>query len=67
MGLSEIESEGEEFDPRLHEAMGRIESDVEEGRVASVVLKGYMYNDLVVRPARVLVAEGSGEAGDNEE
>jgi molecular chaperone GrpE len=61
MGLSEIEAAGQNFDPRLHEAMGRIESEEEEGKVAYVVLKGYKYNDMVVRPARVMVSGGAGK------
>lgn len=59
MGLSEIEAQGKEFNPRFHEAMGSIESDEQEGRVAYVVLKGYKYNEMVVRPARVMVSGGS--------
>lgn len=59
MGLSEIEAQGKEFNPRFHEAMGSIESEEKEGRVAYVVLKGYKYNDMVVRPARVMVSGGS--------
>lgn len=67
MGLEEIEAEGREFDPRYHEAMGTVESDEEEGQIAYVVLKGYKYNDIVVRPARVMVSEGAGLNEDNPE
>jgi len=67
MGLEEIEAEGREFDPRYHEAMGTVESDEEEGQIAYVVLKGYKYNDIVVRPARVMVSEGAGSNEDNPE
>ncbi|MFO7914842.1 MAG: nucleotide exchange factor GrpE [Candidatus Krumholzibacteriales bacterium] len=67
MGLTEIEAEGEDFDPRYHEAMGRVESDEGEGRIAYVILKGYKYNDMVVRPARVMVSQGAGTDEDSPE
>ena len=67
IGLEEIEAEGREFDPRYHEAMGTVESDEEEGQIAYVVLKGYKYNDIVVRPARVMVSKGAGSNEDNPE
>jgi len=56
-GVTEIDSLGKKFDPRYHEAIGHIETDeYEEGEVAQVVQRGYMYHDEVLRPARVLVA-----------
>lgn len=67
IGLEEVEAEGREFDPRYHEAMGTVESDEEEGQIAYVVLKGYKYNDIVVRPARVMVSKGAGSNEDNPE
>jgi molecular chaperone GrpE len=61
-GLKEIEALGEAFDPQYHEAVAEMHSDeVESGFVAEVVLKGYMLNDQVLRPARVVVSKGSGE------
>jgi molecular chaperone GrpE len=60
-GLSEIEALGRTFDPQYHEALAEIPSeDVEAGIVAEVVQKGYMLNDQVIRPARVVVSKGSG-------
>jgi molecular chaperone GrpE len=56
-GLKEIEAQGQNFDARYHEAVGEIESDVEEGRVAQVMQRGYMLHDQVLRPARVLVSK----------
>lgn len=55
-GLKEIEAQGRDFDARYHEAVGEIESDVEEGRVAQVMQRGYTLHDQVLRPARVLVS-----------
>ncbi len=65
MGLKEIEAEGQVFDPRLHEAMGREHShDTEPGTVSTVILKGYTLDDMVVRPARVMVAAPQSQEGD---
>jgi molecular chaperone GrpE len=56
-GLTEIEAEGAQFDPALHEALTQEDSDHhDEGQIIEVVQKGYMLNDKVVRPALVRVA-----------
>ena len=60
--LSEIEAAGKPFDPQYHEAVAEMKSeDVEAGIVTEVVQKGYMLNDQVIRPARVVVSKGSGQ------
>lgn len=57
-GLKEVEAQGVPFNPQFHEAMGEIDTDdTEEGFVAHVVQKGYMLNELLLRPARVIVAK----------
>jgi molecular chaperone GrpE len=57
LNVTEIEAEGQFFDPALHEAVTHEESDAhEEGQIIGVIQKGYMLNDRVVRPARVRVA-----------
>jgi molecular chaperone GrpE len=62
-GLSCIECVGEQFDPHLHEA---IKQDCgEEGKILYEVLKGYKFNDRVLRPSQVIV--GSGETDDTKE
>jgi molecular chaperone GrpE len=58
LGVREIEADGADFDPRLHEAVGYAPG--EEGKVVQVLQKGYMIGDRVVRPAMVMV--GNGEA-----
>lgn len=59
-GLNEIESAGMPFDPQYHEAVAEMHSEnVEAGFVAEVILKGYMLNDQVIRPAKVVVSKGS--------
>jgi molecular chaperone GrpE len=59
-GLEQIGSEGERFDPHVHEAVAYEEHPVyDEGQVASVYRVGYRLNDRVLRPAQVVVARGS--------
>ena len=59
-GLLEIEAEGKEFDPNLHEAVMCVEG--EEGKVCEQIQKGYKLRDRLLRPAKVKVGtEGGGE------
>ena len=55
-GVSEIEADGADFDPNLHEAVQYSEGD--EGKVVSVVQKGYKLGDRVIRPSMVVVGKG---------
>ncbi len=56
-GVSEIDPEGDPFDPELHEAMTMQPSaDAEPGSVLTVIQKGYLLNGRLLRPARVIVA-----------
>jgi len=52
-----IDPVGEEFDPRIHEAIGMDDSDeVESGHVTVTLQKGYKSGERVLRPALVRVA-----------
>lgn len=56
-GVSQIISEGQFFDPNLHEAISQEDhSDYESGMIIGVVQQGYRLGDRVLRPARVRVA-----------
>lgn len=56
-GVSTIESRGEVFDPAVHEAVSRRESEeVSEPVVDEEYQKGYRLHDRLLRPARVVVA-----------
>ncbi len=58
LGLEEIKSEGERFDPALHEAVEEVETDkVEPGVIIEELQKGYKFEGQVLRPARVRVAK----------
>jgi len=58
-GLTEIEAEGEPFDPRLHEAV--MQKEGEEGMVIEEIQKGYKFKGKVIRPSLVIVGKGGGE------
>ena len=59
-GVMPIEAElGAAFDPRLHEAIGEVESaDVPAGRIAAVIQRGYALGDLLLRPTLVQISRG---------
>lgn len=59
-GLEPVGAAGEEFNPELHEAIGREESpDHEAGRILHVMQKGYKLKDRLLRPAKVIVSARS--------
>jgi molecular chaperone GrpE len=55
-GVKEIPAEGQAFDPNVHEAISEAPGD--EGKVVSVVQKGYALGERVIRPAMVVVGRG---------
>ena len=65
----EIDTDGQAFDPNLHEAMVQMPSaEHPPGTVIQEMEKGYMLNDRVVRPARVIVSTAAieNEAGEGD-
>lgn len=57
LGVTEIESDGAEFNPQLHQAVQRVDDEnIESGKVAKTFAKGYKINDKVIRFAMVAVA-----------
>ena len=63
--VSEIDPEGEPFDPERHEAISVLPSDTAEpNSVLTVVQKGYHLAGRIVRPARVVVARPPDEPGE---
>lgn len=55
-GVEEIDAEGTQFDPNLHEAI-EVAEGPDEGRIVKVVAKGYKVNNKVLRPAKVVVSK----------
>ena len=55
-GLKEIKAKGMQFDPYLHEAIMRVESeDYPDNLVVEELQKGYKFKDKVLRPSLVKV------------
>ena len=57
-GIESIDPAGDPFNPEFHQAMTMQESGTaESGTVLTVVQKGYLLNERLVRPAMVIVAK----------
>lgn len=65
-GISEVApKKGDEFDPNTAEAyQTKPSSDVEEGKVLSLMRKGFSLNGRLIRPASVVVSSGPAEEGE---
>jgi molecular chaperone GrpE len=58
--LMAIDPAGERFDPNLHQAISMVPAgDVPANHVVTVLQKGYLINDRVLRPALVTVRGGA--------
>ena len=58
-GMSQIDPQGEAFDPAWHQAISQVHDDAAApGSVVQVFQKGYALNDRLLRPALVVVAAG---------
>jgi molecular chaperone GrpE len=56
--IREVNPQDERFDPDFHQAMSIQErADVEPNTVVTVVQKGYLLNDRLIRPAMVIVSK----------
>lgn len=64
-GVSEIKTEGQDFDPRVHEAV--MYGEGEEGKIVSEVQRGYTLDGRVLRPAMVVVGRGKPESPEGKE
>ncbi|MBW2038393.1 MAG: nucleotide exchange factor GrpE [Deltaproteobacteria bacterium] len=67
-GVTPISAVGERFDPTRHEAVMELATgDCNPGHVVSEPQKGYLLNDRLLRPAKVVVAKPQGDAGKGKE
>jgi len=57
--LTEINPVGEKFDPNRHQAISVVESAQEANTVVTVLQKGYLLAERVLRPALVIVAKAA--------
>jgi molecular chaperone GrpE len=57
-GVTLIDPKGEKFDPARHQALSLVESqEAPPNHVITVVQKGYLLRDRLLRPAMVIVAK----------
>ena len=56
-GINEINALGEKFDPNQHQAISMVESEEEQNKILTVLQKGYLLNERVIRPALVTVSK----------
>jgi len=57
-GLLAVASDGQDFDPNVHEAvMGMPSDEHEEGTILQTFQRGYVLNGKPIRPAKVVVAK----------
>ena len=62
IGLEKYGTEGEAFDPQIHEAlMHETSSDVVVATASKILQPGYKYKERILRPARVTVTDPAGE------
>ncbi len=70
-GVQRVDADGKMFDPHLHQAIERVDSDdYPDGYILHVFQDGYLFHGKMIRPAIVRVAvhpapEGDSEAGVN--
>jgi len=58
-GLKEMETNGADFDPDLHDAITEIPapSDDLKGKIVDTIEKGYYMNDVIIRHAKVVIGK----------
>lgn len=56
--INEINPVGQKFDPNCHQAISMVEGEGDPNTVATVLQKGYLLNERVIRPALVMVVKG---------
>ena len=62
-GVEQHKSLGEKFDPNLHASIETVKIDDEEsdGIITEVVQRGYSFDGVIIRPAKVKVGQFKGE------
>lgn len=63
LGIERIPTQGQVFDPTVHEAIQQLPSnELAPGTIASEIQAGYRTGDRLIRPALVVVAKPAGSA-----
>ena len=67
-GVEEVDSEGQQFDPNIHEALSSEPTDqFPPGHVSKVMKSAYKMHGKVIRPAQVVVAKEIEQSNDSED
>ena len=65
LNVQPVEAVGEQFDPRIHEALGSIKTkEFPDHQVLEEIRKGYRIREKLLRPALVRIAENPEQASD---
>ena len=65
LNVHPVESVGEQFDPRIHEALGSIETlEHPDHQVLEEIRRGYKLRDKLLRPALVRIASNTAQTND---
>ena len=65
LNVAPVESVGAQFDPRVHEALGSIETkEFPDHQVLEEIRRGYRIRDKLLRPALVRIAVNPGQVSD---
>ena len=65
LNVQPVESIGEQFDPRIHEALGSIETlEHPDHQVLEEIRRGYKLRDKLLRPALVRIASNTAQTND---
>jgi len=61
--IKEINSVGEDFDPKFHDALSTmiVEEKENDNKISEVIEKGYLIKDEVLRPSKVIVGKFDGK------
>ena len=65
LGVTPVETVGAQFDPRIHEALGSIETaEFPDHQVVEEIRPGYKLRDKLLRPAMVKIASNPAQVND---
>jgi len=65
LNVQAVESVGRQFDPRVHEALGSIETkEFPDHQVLEEIRRGYKIREKLLRPALVRIASNVGQVSD---
>lgn len=60
-GLHPFETQNQPFNPSLHEALLKVNSDQPENTIVEEFQKGFLFHNFILRPAKVKVSSGKPE------